>query len=172
MESREIQVLTAVTTQKPKDAIDPAIFSSWRKLDRVTARISRLAAKIRLRKHTKRGRTGPLTSEELQQAELYWIKKAQNTLHSRPERGDFKSLSPFKDEKGIIRVGGRIDKAVVTYEERHPALLPSDHRISQMITRHMHTYGHCGVAATTAKVRRKYWFLKANKLSKSITTSV
>ena len=34
--------------------------------------------------------------------------------------------------------------------------------------RHTHQYGHNGVAATTAKVRRKYWILKANKLSKSV----
>ena len=57
---------------------------------------------------------------------------------------------------------------MVTCEERHPALLPSDHRISQLITRHMHSYGHCGVTATTAKVRRNYWVLKAKKLSKPI----
>lgn len=110
--------------------------------------------------------TGPLTSEELQQAELCWIKKAQKTLNSHLQRGDFICLSPFKDEKGIIRVGGRIDKAVVTNKERHPRLLPSGHRISQLIMRHMHTNGHSGVAATTA--RGKHWTLKANKHSKSI----
>ena len=168
MERHQIRILTAVTTQKPKDVIDPSTFSSWRKLIRVTARIRRLAEKIRLRKQAQCGREGSLTPDELQQAETYWIKQAQETLHSRLERGDFKSLSPFKDDKGIIRVGGRVDKAIVTYEEKHPALLPSDHRISRLITSHMHTYGHSGVATTTAKVRRKYWILKANKVSKSV----
>lgn len=32
----------------------------------------------------------------------------------------------------------------------------------------MHTYGHSGVETSTAKVRRKYWIIKACKLSKSV----
>lgn len=53
----------------------------------------------------------------------------------------------------------------MSYRERHPMLLPNEHRISMLITSHMH--GHTGVATTTAKTR-KYWILKANKLSKSV----
>ena len=81
---------------------------------------------------------------------------------------EFKTLSPFIDDKRIIRVKGRIDKALVSYEEMHPVLLPNKHRISLLITRHMHSHGHPGVATTTSKVRRKYWILKANKLSKRV----
>ena len=84
------------------------------------------------------------------------------------KKGNFKTLSPFNDDKGIIRVGGRVDRAIVTYEAKHPILLPADHRISWLITQHVHQLGHQGVAATTAKVRRKYWILKANKLSKTV----
>lgn len=168
MERRQMQILTAVTAPKVSNAIDPRKFSSWRKLIRVTARIRRLAVKIRLRKYDQHGKEGSLTPEELQQAELYWINQAQTTLYSRLNRGEFKSLSPFKDENGIIRVGGRVDEAIVSYETRHPALLPSDHWISVLITRHAHQYGHSGVAATTGKTRRKFWILKATKLSKSV----
>jgi len=31
-----------------------------------------------------------------------------------------------------------VDEAIVSYETRHPALLPSDHWISMLITRHAH----------------------------------
>ena len=86
----------------------------------------------------------------------------------RLENGKFKTLIPFVDGKGIIRVGGRIDKAIVSYEEKHPALLPSDHGISLLVIRHMHNCGHPRVATTTAKSRRRYWVLKANKLSKGV----
>ena len=54
----------------------------------------------------------------------------------------------------MVRVGERVDQAVVSYETRHPALLPSDHWISMLITRHVHQRGPSGVAATTAKIRR------------------
>ena len=173
MERRQMQILTTVTAPKVSSAIDPCKFSSWRKLIRVTTRIRRLAVKIRLRKYDQHGKEGSLTPEELQQAELYWINQAQTTLYSRLNRGEFKSLSPFKDENRIIRVGGRVDEAIVSYETRHPALLPSDHWISLLITRHAHQhghsgvtrqahqYGHSGVAATTGKTRRKFWILKA-----------
>jgi len=86
----------------------------------------------------------------------------------RLENGEFKTLIPFVDGKGIIRVGGRIDKAIVSYEEKHPALLPSDHGISLLVICHMHNCRHPGVATTTAKSRRRYWVLKANKLSKAV----
>ena len=168
MERRQMQILTAVTAPKVSNAIDPRKFSSWRKLIRVTARIRRLVVKIRLRKYDQHGKEGSLTPEEPQQAELYWINQAQTTLYSRLNRGEFKSLSPFKDENRIIRVGGRVDEAIVSYETRHPALLASGHWISMLITRHARQYRHSGVAATTGKTRRKFWTLKATKLSKSV----
>ena len=168
MERRQMQILTAVTAQKASNGIDPTKFSRWRRLMRVTARIRRLAEKIRLGKYDQHGNEGPLTPEELQQAEIYGIKQAQTTLYSRLDRGEFKSLSPFKDENGVIRVVGRLDEAIVSYETRHPALLLSDHWVSLLVTRQAHQYGHSGVAATTGKTRRKFWILKAKKLSKSV----
>ena len=169
MERHQIHALTAVTAQKAKSVIDPSMFSSWRKLIHVTARIRRLAEKIRLRKFGQHQREGPLTPEELAEAERFWIKEAQKPLHSRMKKREFKNLSPFTDEQGVARVGGQVDKAIMSYDTRHPALLPSDHWISTLITRHAHQHGHSGVAATTAKINRaKYWILKATKLSKSV----
>ena len=130
--------------------------------------IRRLAEKIRLRKFGQHQREGPLTPEGLAEAERFWIKEAQKPLHSRMKKGEFKNLSPFTDEQAVVRVGGRVDQAIMSYDTRHPTLLPSDHWISTLITRHAHQHGHSGVAATTAKIRTKYWILKATKLSKSV----
>ncbi|XP_074620968.1 uncharacterized protein LOC141879594 [Acropora palmata] len=154
MERRQVKVICEV--KKVEQAINPEKFSSWRKLIRVTARIQRLAKKINLRKLAQEGRNGPLTPEELERAEIFWIKAAQNDLHRRKEKGEFKSLSPFLDGKGVLRVGGRMDEAIVSYDAKHPALLPGNHWISLLITRHAHQYGHNGVAATTARTRRKF----------------
>ena len=166
MERRHVNTVSAVSPAGVGNVIDVKNFSSWRKLIRVTAWIRRLAEKIRLRRNATSGREGPLTPEELKKAEMSWIRNAQEELKSRMKNGEFKTLSPFIDDKGIIRVGGRIDKAIVSYEEKHPVLLPNEHRISLLITRNVHNHGHSGV--TTAKVRRKYWILKANKLSKTV----
>ena len=168
MERRQVNAVSSVLYADVGKVIDVKKFSSWRRLIRVTAWIKRLAEKIRLRRNTLSGREGPLMPEELKKAEMSWIRSAQRDLKSRMKNGEFKTLSPFADDKGIIRVGGRIDKAILSYEEKHPVLLPNEHRISLLITSHMHNHGHPGVATTTAKIRRKYWILKASKLSKAV----
>ena len=102
MERRQIHVLTAVTAQKAKSVIGPSTFSRWRKLICVTARIRRLEEKIRLRKFGQHQKEGPLTPKELAEAERFWIKEAQKPLHSRMKQGEFKNLSPFTDEQGVV----------------------------------------------------------------------
>ncbi|KAK3736377.1 hypothetical protein QZH41_006148 [Actinostola sp. cb2023] len=169
MELRKAKtVCAAIVTVKAEAAIDPSEFSSWRRLLRVTAHIRRLAQKIKAKREGRQGLDGPLTPQELVEAELFWIKEAQKSLHTRQERGEFQSLSPFVDDNGVLRVGGRIDKAVVSYDTRHPALLPNEHKISLMITRQIHQSGHTGVATTAAKIRTKYWILKVNKICKTV----
>lgn len=133
MERRQVNAVSSVSHADVGKIIDVKNFTRWRKLIRVTAWIWRLAEKIRLRRNALSGREGPLMPEELRKAEMSWIKSAQKDLKSRMKNGEFKSLSPFIDEKEVIRVGGRIDKAIVSYEEKHPVLLPSDHRISLLI---------------------------------------
>ena len=68
----------------------------------------------------------------------------------------------------MIRVRGRVDEAIVSYDTKHPALLPSNHWLSWLIRKHAHQRGHNGVVATTTKTRKKFLILKANKLSKAV----
>ena len=65
-------------------------------------------------------------------------------------------------------MGDRVDKAIATYDTRHPVLLSRDHWTSMLITRQVHQYGRSGVAATVAKIRRKYWILRAHSLAKKV----
>ena len=130
-------------------------FSSWRRLVRVTAYTLGLIWNLRAQQHNKTHRgenqmslkEGPLLPQELQNAEDHWIKESQ------------KRFSPYTDSDGIVRVGGRVDKALVSYKTKHPALLPREHWISLLITRHVHQCGHTAVAATEAKTRRRFWIL-------------
>ena len=163
-------VCTESTTQ---EVISCTKFSSWRKLIRVTARIHKLGAKIRRKREgvkatAETDKDGTLTPDELNKAKVYWIKQAQKDLHSRVKNGDLKQFRPFVDLEGIIRVGGRLSKAMMTYDCKHPALLPYKHWVSLLITRHMHQQGHSGIASTTAKIRRKFWILRAQNLVKKV----
>ena len=111
---------------------------------------------------------GPLNAKEIVCAEEYWIKKAQTGLSTGIAKGSYISLSPFVDNKGIVQVGGRVDPALVSYDGQHATLLSPDHWVSLLVTRNAHQAGHPGIATTTARVRRKYWVVKGNKISKVV----
>ena len=102
------------------------------------------------------------------QAERYWVKQSQKALQDCLKKGELQQLSPFTDKNGIIRVGGQVDKALVSYETKHPALLPRDRWITLLITQHFHQIGHAGVATTVAKIRTRFWIIRAHNLAKSV----
>ena len=161
---------------KTQPLIDCKKFSNWRRLIRVTAYTLRFI--LRLRKRGRKGSAegeealkhedGPLSPQELKDAETHWLKESQKTLKDSLSKGEFRNLSPYVDPEGVVRVGGRADKALVSYETRHRVLLPRDHWISPLIVRHAHQFGHPGVAATVAKTRTKYWIVRAHDLAKSV----
>ena len=169
-EARKI-VCTVKTSESP---VEPKRYSSWRKLIGITAYVLRFVRKLcNKTKKTDNSNeqlndTNCLCPQELEEAERYLIKDAQRNLNDRIKKGELKTLSPFTDEKGVIRVGGRVDKATVSYETKHPALLPYDSWISLLITRQSHQSGHNGVATTTAKVRQNYWILRGHDLAKLV----
>ncbi|XP_046843232.1 uncharacterized protein LOC124437283 [Xenia sp. Carnegie-2017] len=168
-ECRSSKLVGAVTTSV--NVIDSERFSSWRKLVRVTAWVLRakstLLAKVRsTAKDTARGDC--LTPAELERSRTFWIKRAQTKIRAQLKSNELRSLSPFTDEEGTVRVGGRIDNSLVSYETKHPALLPYNHRISKLIVEEFHKRGHHGVATTVAKIRRMYWIIRAHDLAKSI----
>jgi hypothetical protein len=157
------------TTKKTATSpIDCTKFSKWRRLIRVTAYVFRYISnlKARIKKESSEGNS--LSVEELEHSETYWIKQNQKNLEKSVTNGQLRNLDPLTDSEGILRVGGRVDKSVATYDTRHPVLLARDHWTSKLIMRQAHQYGHSGVAATVAKVRRKYWIVRAHSLAKSV----
>lgn len=157
------------------ELIDCKKISNWRRLVRVSAYILKFISNLRMQleknktaESSKEANDGLLTPQELHDAEIYWVKESQKGLLGRLKKGDFQKLSPFTDNKGIIRVGGRADEALISYEARHPALLSQTHWISLLITRHFHQTGHSGVATTVVKVRKKFWIPRAHDLAKTV----
>lgn len=112
-----------------------------------------------------------LTPNEIEESRKVWVKEAQKCLKDRLKRNEFRTLSPFVDEEGIIRVGGRVDNALVSYETKHPAFLPYHHRIPRLIAEEAHRMGHSGVATTAAKTRRRYWIIRVHDMVKTIKSN-
>ena len=70
-------------------------------------------------------------------------------------------LDPFVDSNGVVRVGGRLRRVQLAYEEKHPALLPKGHHVANLVVRHYHTrVHHQGRQITHGAVRQAgYWLI-------------
>ncbi|XP_018313929.1 uncharacterized protein [Mycetomoellerius zeteki] len=68
------------------------------------------------------------------------------------------SLSPFLDDNGVIRVGGRLKNSDLSFDACHPILLPRKHILTQRIVEQEHVRNmHAGLQATMASVRQRFW---------------
>ncbi|XP_035221911.1 uncharacterized protein LOC118194814 [Stegodyphus dumicola] len=80
-----------------------------------------------------------------------------------------RSLNPFVDESGVIRVGGRLENSNLDYKQAHPIVLPDKDHLTDLIILHSHqVVGHGGIADTLNQIRDKFWLLKARRKIKSV----
>ncbi|XP_028413601.1 uncharacterized protein LOC114536441 [Dendronephthya gigantea] len=70
-------------------------------------------------------------------------------------------LDPFVDQQGIIRVGGRIKRAEVSFQEKHPVVLPKRSHLTELVIRHHHeAVQHQGRLLTLNEIRHAgYWII-------------
>ena len=109
-------------------------------------------------------RQGVLKPEDLENAEEYWFRECQRDV----KLADYPNLSPFSKD-GIIRVGSRLNRSRLPYEQVNPVLLPRSHHISSLIMRSMHIkVKHAGRERTLSESRAKYCILGGRKLAKDI----
>ncbi|GFU42718.1 hypothetical protein TNCV_3139181 [Trichonephila clavipes] len=52
---------------------------------------------------------------------------------SLPPKSPLRSLHPFIDEHGLVRVGGRLQNSQLQFNSKHPIILPSQHSISELL---------------------------------------
>ncbi|XP_018373016.1 PREDICTED: uncharacterized protein LOC108767569 [Trachymyrmex cornetzi] len=122
--------------------------------------------------------SGPLKVEELRRANIALIKIVQRQAYSQEieelsKEGNFKSvarssrilaLNPFLDEQGILRVGGRLKNAELSYDQRFPIILPSDSPFSTLLIREKHyQYLHAELNTLSAIIRENYWIVSARR---------
>ncbi|XP_018395620.1 PREDICTED: uncharacterized protein LOC108774103 [Cyphomyrmex costatus] len=79
------------------------------------------------------------------------------------------SLNPFLDSDHILRVGGRLKHSTLTYNQKHPIILPEKHVITSMLIRSTHKLlGHAGPQATLYALRQKYWIINGRSKIRKI----
>nr|CAI5854032.1 unnamed protein product [Callosobruchus analis] len=151
-------------------------YSSLSKLKRVVAYILRFRYLNSMAGTCK----GSLTVVELNRALLCLVKLAQMSSFCEERRNLIKgtglnpksrllNLSPFLDEHGVIRVGGRLKNSNYRFEKVHPILLCSKHPLAVLIVKFEHQISyHAGPQALLATVRERYWILSGRRLCKDI----
>ena len=108
--------------------------------------------------------TGPLSTNEIQEAEILWIKEMQGHLQEDELE---KQLGLFKDEKGIIRCRGRLGNSQASYDTKFSALLSRNHYVTSLIIRYCHErVMHNGLKETLTEVRSKYRIPKGRQTVK------
>ncbi|GFR09278.1 uncharacterized protein TNCT_295261 [Trichonephila clavata] len=71
-------------------------------------------------------------------------------------------LTPFYDDFGIIRVGGRLKNSILPESQKHPILLPkTDHVVNLIITDYHLKLLHTGPKLLQAALKEKFWILSA-----------
>lgn len=137
----------------------------------------RIVAFLRLKEYlrTKEMVTERITVEEIEKGEAELWKYAQNsyfmkfiqTLQSKkdiPKKDPLRKLSPFIDNDGLLRVGGRLTNANLTYSAKHPIILHGSSPLVDMLIQRIHRdNGHLGRETVIAKLKEKYHIIKANK---------
>ena len=147
---------------------DVSRFSSWLRLIRATVRVFKF---IRLCGKNRQDTSRFISTEDMREAETYWIRCAQwenfaiesNVLRKggivSAESKLFR-LSPYMDAEGLMRVNGRVENAKLSNDATHPLILHPKHDYTKLLIKHYHEQAfHCGQETVLNQLRQKYWIL-------------
>ncbi|XP_046614185.1 uncharacterized protein LOC124302277 [Neodiprion virginianus] len=167
---------THIATAKPLqiwDLVDR--YSKLSTLLKVTSFCKRAANRFLAKTTSNRVNTsitvGPISTLELSDAQLFWTKVTQQayfaeeihqieTSSSLTRSHPLSRLTPFIDSNGFLRVGGRLNHSLLSYDEKHPFILPRESSFSTLIIDHHHRLTlHGGPQLTLATIRQRYWIL-------------
>ncbi|XP_063994304.1 uncharacterized protein LOC135171606 [Diachasmimorpha longicaudata] len=83
-------------------------------------------------------------------------------------------LTPVIDKEGIIRMKGRLNNAPISFDQKHPIILPKNERVTDLIIEQYHRNNlHSGIQTTLYALRQKYWVLDGrNQVRKIIRKCV
>ncbi|XP_054762932.2 uncharacterized protein LOC129269456 [Lytechinus pictus] len=109
------------------------------------------------------------------------VDRLNNRVNSRKvkvlkQSSNLQKLDPFLDDQDIMRVGGRISRADVSIETKHPVILPRHSHLSVLLIRHHHEkVNHMGRGMTHNQLRQSgYWVIGgssavSNVISRCVT---
>ncbi|XP_049300551.1 uncharacterized protein LOC125774324 [Anopheles funestus] len=110
-----------------------------------------------------------LAQQESFSDELHEIKNSRDV----PRNSKLKWLSPFIDQSGILRVGGRLRNAQMSESSKHPILLSSKHQLAVLLAVSYHErHLHAGPELLLSIIRQRFWIIGGRNLTKAVNPSL
>uniref|UniRef100_W8AH72 Peptidase A2 domain-containing protein n=1 Tax=Ceratitis capitata TaxID=7213 RepID=W8AH72_CERCA len=148
-------------------------FSDFSRALRVVARIFQFYWKIHpVHKLTNRNDSTELTAKTIRKIKTRLILLTQRRCYpeeygelssSNPvsAKSSIRTLNPFLDKNGVMRVGGRLALASLSYNERYPTILPYNCQFSRLLVKFSHLISlHGGNQLMLRLMRSEYWILR------------
>ena len=134
------------------------------KVVRVCAWIARFADNAR--KSKKNRLSGPLTTDEIKNQVMWWVKRAQESVQcTEVFAKDRMQLNLQPNDEGVLECRGRI-------QGQYPIYLPDCHEFTAKVVSEAHLKTmHGGIGATMTQVRECYWVPRLRRLARKITKS-
>ena len=151
-------------------------YGSFEKLVRVTAWSIHFIRRFMLKKTTEQR----LEEEDFTLAELHLLKQAQrqhympelSVLQEKkpiPRKSCLLPLTPFIDEQGLLRVGGRVGNSKLVYDAKHPIIMHPENEVSKLIMLKAHLeHKHAGVNYVLAQIKQQYWIIHGREALKKV----
>lgn len=148
-------------------------YSSLTRLIRVTAYCLRFIKNCRTSK--KERVNGPLQTVELRYSQIAIVKIAQNSSFCKQitdlkkgktldKSSNILSLNPFVDGNNLLRVGGRLQESSLSFNEKHPIILPYKGKLTNLIVDYSHKSTlHGGIGQTLRHLRSQFWIINGSK---------
>ncbi|GFW17724.1 integrase catalytic domain-containing protein [Trichonephila clavipes] len=105
---------------------------------------------------------------------IHIVSYIYRVLHNCRSKVKKRGPLTIQDDKGILRVGGRLEKASIPYSQKHPAILAKNSKLSKIyfITLHKKLF-HVGPQGLLNAVRLRFWALGGRNLArKTVHTCV
>jgi hypothetical protein len=174
---------TKIESSSSEDGFGKLIarYSSWNKLKRAVVIFHRVLLILQKQNKT-RITNSNVTSSEMKKAERAILAYTQRNSFGQDitglnssdgavnKKSNIYRLDPFIDgQDGLLRVGGRIRRACVAIDAKHPILLPKQSHVTTLIIRDQHhSLGHAGRNHVLSSLRNKFWIINANACVRNV----
>ncbi|XP_033762808.1 uncharacterized protein LOC117344237 [Pecten maximus] len=157
-------------------------FSHWENLVHAIMFLKSFAQRLSVQKCSMRSTLGekPIAQDLRASVERLIIIEIQREAFSREincllngkelqKDSSIRSLNPFIDNDGIVRVGGRLNNADLSKMEKNPVLIPRRHHVATLLIRHYHDkVRHQGRLLTEGAIRNAgFWIVGCRRMINS-----